>query len=78
MFSNYDADKNANKLYCYITSIMICLCLCPNQAVDAVYFNGGNADGQFFVCATARRHKKLIQTLNYIRVSDYVVSEFYM
>jgi hypothetical protein len=26
------------------------------QAVDAVYFNGGNKDGQYMVAATARRH----------------------
>ena len=39
----------------------------PN-AVDAVYFNGGNEEGYYFVGATARRHNKLLQTLLYIRV----------
>ena len=38
------------------------------QAVDAVYFNGTNKEGYYFVGATARRHEKLTQTLLYIRV----------
>ncbi|KAK6170139.1 hypothetical protein SNE40_018606 [Patella caerulea] len=39
--------------------------LSPNhpQAVDAVYFNGGNKDGVYMVAATARRHKNLTQTI---------------
>jgi hypothetical protein len=33
------------------------------QAVDAVYFNGGNKDGQYMVAATARRHNNIVQTI---------------
>ena len=43
--------------------------LFPFKAVDAVYFNGANKEGYFFVGATARRHEKLTQTLLYIRVT---------
>ena len=39
------------------------------EAVDAVYFNGANKEGYFFVGATARRHEKLTQTLLFIRVT---------
>ncbi len=42
---------------------------CLLQAVDAVYFNGANREGGYFVGATARRHDKLTQTLLYIRVT---------
>lgn len=38
------------------------------KAVDAVYFNGANKDGFYFVAATARRHENLVQTLLYLRV----------
>jgi hypothetical protein len=38
------------------------------KAVDAVYFNGANQDGWYFVAATARRHEGLVQTLLYIRI----------
>ena len=41
------------------------------QAVDAVYFNGGNKEGYYCVFATARRHKGLVQTLLFIRVSNH-------
>lgn len=42
----------------------------PDQpkAVDAVYFNGGNKDGQFFVAATARRQNNVVQTVLYLRL----------
>ncbi|XP_013420120.1 uncharacterized protein LOC106180635 [Lingula anatina] len=40
------------------------------KAVDAVYFNGGNGEGCYFVGATARRHKNIVQTLLYIRFPD--------
>jgi hypothetical protein len=38
------------------------------HAVDAVYFNGGNKDGQYMVAATARRHNNIVQTILYLRV----------
>ena len=38
------------------------------QAVDAVYFNGGNKGGQYMVAATARRHNNIVQTILYLRV----------
>ena len=31
------------------------------DAVDAVYFNGGNVQGDFIVLAVSRRHKSLMQ-----------------
>lgn len=40
------------------------------KAVDAVYFNGANKEGVYFVGATARRHDRLVQTLLYIRLPD--------
>ena len=40
------------------------------QAVDAVYFNGGDAEGNFMVAATARRHNNLVQTILLFRVGD--------
>ncbi|XP_064628452.1 uncharacterized protein LOC135488020 [Lineus longissimus] len=40
------------------------------KAVDAVYFNGGNANDDFFVTATARRHDNLVQTILMLRLSD--------
>lgn len=40
------------------------------QAVDAVYFNGGNKDGSYMVAATARRHNNLVQTMLYIRLPE--------
>ncbi|KAI8740892.1 CAunnamed protein product [Biomphalaria glabrata] len=38
------------------------------EAVDAVYFNGGNAQGVFMVAATARRHNNVVQTILYLRI----------
>ena len=40
------------------------------QAVDAVYVNGGDAEGNFMVAATARRHNNLVQTILLFRVGD--------
>ena len=42
------------------------------KAVDAVYFNGANQDGCFFVGATSRRQGDLVQTLLYLRVSNFL------
>ncbi|OWF52519.1 hypothetical protein KP79_PYT06824 [Mizuhopecten yessoensis] len=38
------------------------------KAVDAVYFNGGNKDGQYMVAATARRQNNVVQTVLYLRL----------
>ncbi|KAH9500211.1 hypothetical protein Btru_077485 [Bulinus truncatus] len=38
------------------------------EAVDAVYFNGGNSQGVFIVAATARRHNNIVQTILYLRL----------
>ena len=43
------------------------------QAVDAVYFNGGDAEGNYMVAATARRHDNLVQTTLLLRVGDGVI-----
>ncbi|CAG2238130.1 unnamed protein product [Mytilus edulis] len=45
----------------------------PNEkplAVDAVYFNGGNKDGQYLVAATARRQNNIVQTILYLRIPE--------
>lgn len=39
-------------------------------AVDAVYFNGGNKDGQYVVAATARRQNNIVQTILYLRIPE--------
>ncbi|KAK3089151.1 hypothetical protein FSP39_001292 [Pinctada imbricata] len=39
-------------------------------AVDAVYFNGGNELGYYFVAATARRQNNIVQTILYLRTPD--------
>ncbi|KAK7107098.1 uncharacterized protein [Littorina saxatilis] len=44
-------------------------------AVDAVYFNGGDADGNYMVAATARRHDNLVQTILLFRFSDLGILE---
>ncbi|KAJ8314692.1 hypothetical protein KUTeg_006842, partial [Tegillarca granosa] len=38
------------------------------KAVDAVYFNGGNKDGQYIMAATARRQNNVVQTILYLRL----------
>ncbi|XP_019617737.1 PREDICTED: uncharacterized protein LOC109465037 [Branchiostoma belcheri] len=40
------------------------------KAIDAVYFNGSNRDGVYFVAATARRPNKVTQTVLYLRFPD--------
>ncbi|KAK3580274.1 hypothetical protein CHS0354_023512 [Potamilus streckersoni] len=44
----------------------------PDQpkAVDAVYFTGSNAEGQFLVAATARRQNNIVQTIVYLRLPE--------
>lgn len=44
-------------------------------AVDAVYFNGGDKDGNYMVAATARRHDNLINTILLFKFSDIGVME---
>ena len=45
------------------------------QAVDAVYFNGGDEKGNFMVAATARRQDNLIQTILLYRVGLTTIGE---
>ncbi|CAH1252460.1 Hypp9300 [Branchiostoma lanceolatum] len=40
------------------------------KAIDAVYFNGSNMDGVYFVAATARRPEKVTQTILYLRLPN--------
>ncbi|XP_076444744.1 uncharacterized protein LOC143282822 [Babylonia areolata] len=44
-------------------------------AVDAVYFNGGDAEGNYMVAATARRHNNLVQTILLFRFADMGILE---
>ncbi|KAL8588233.1 hypothetical protein ACOMHN_062090 [Nucella lapillus] len=44
-------------------------------AVDAVYFNGGDAAGNYMVAATARRHNNLVQTILLFRFADLGIME---
>lgn len=39
------------------------------QAIDAVYFQGGNKDGVYFVAATARRPHHVINGFVFLKVN---------
>jgi len=39
-----------------------------SQAIDAVYFQGGNKDGAYFVTALARRPHRVVNSFIFLRV----------
>ena len=42
-----------------------------NKAIDAVYFQGANKDGYYFVGATARRPNRVINGFVFLKVGHF-------
>lgn len=48
-----------------------------SKAIDAVYFQGANKDGVYFVAATARRPHRVINGFVFLKVRYTRISSFY-